>query len=109
MKDGVGYLADATTRPEFRGQGFQSALLLRWHGGLLLALCALVLIMTNYPNLQHTRSFYLISGAVYPALYQALRVSPSELSRETPYIQRNMTATVAAIADSTASGASFIT
>ena len=29
-------------------------------------------------------------------LYQALRVSPSELTRETPYIQRNITATRAA-------------
>ena len=39
---------------------------------------------------------YILVGAVYPALYQALRVSPSELSRETPYIQRNITATRAA-------------
>jgi ribosomal protein S18 acetylase RimI-like enzyme len=29
LKDGVGYLADATTNPEFRGRGFQSALLRR--------------------------------------------------------------------------------
>jgi GNAT superfamily N-acetyltransferase len=29
VKDGVGYLADATTRPELRGRGFQSALLRR--------------------------------------------------------------------------------
>jgi hypothetical protein len=26
LKDGVGYLADATTGPAFRGRGFQSAL-----------------------------------------------------------------------------------
>ncbi len=39
---------------------------------------------------------YILVGAVYPALYQALRVSPSELTRETPYIQRNITATQAA-------------
>jgi uncharacterized membrane protein (UPF0182 family) len=36
---------------------------------------------------------YILVGAVYPALYQALRVSPSELTRETPYIQRNINAT----------------
>jgi uncharacterized membrane protein (UPF0182 family) len=39
---------------------------------------------------------YILVGAVYPAVYQALRVSPSELSRETPYIQRNINATRAA-------------
>ncbi len=36
---------------------------------------------------------WILLGGVYPALYQALRVSPSELSRETPYIQRNIDAT----------------
>jgi uncharacterized protein len=36
---------------------------------------------------------YLIVGIAYPALYQALRVNPSELSRESPYIQRNIDAT----------------
>ena len=36
---------------------------------------------------------YLIVGVAYPALYQALRVNPSELSREAPYIQRNIDAT----------------
>ena len=39
---------------------------------------------------------YILVGAVYPALYQALRVNPSELTRETPYIQRNIDATRAA-------------
>jgi uncharacterized protein len=39
---------------------------------------------------------YVLVGAVYPALYQALRVSPSELTREAPYIQRNINATRAA-------------
>ena len=39
---------------------------------------------------------YILVGAAYPALYQALRVSPSELTRETPYIQDNITATRAA-------------
>jgi uncharacterized protein len=39
---------------------------------------------------------YLIVGVAYPALYQALRVNPSELSREQPYIQRNIDATQAA-------------
>lgn len=38
----------------------------------------------------------ILVGAVYPALYQALRVSPSELTRETPYLQRNIDATQAA-------------
>ena len=42
--------------------------LLPWHGGLLLTLCAVVLMMTNYPNRQHTGSFYLISCAIYPAV-----------------------------------------
>ena len=39
---------------------------------------------------------YILVGLVYPALYQALRVNPSQLSRETPYITRNITATQAA-------------
>ncbi len=39
---------------------------------------------------------YILVGAAYPAVYQALRVSPSELTRETPYIQDNITATRAA-------------
>jgi uncharacterized membrane protein (UPF0182 family) len=38
----------------------------------------------------------ILVGAAYPALYQALRVSPSELTRETPYIQRNINSTRAA-------------
>jgi uncharacterized membrane protein (UPF0182 family) len=38
----------------------------------------------------------LLVGAAYPALYQALRVNPSELTREAPYIQRNIDATRAA-------------
>ena len=37
-----------------------ATLFLNWHGGLLLALCTLVMTMTNYPNLQHTASFYLV-------------------------------------------------
>ncbi|MGH3471058.1 MAG: UPF0182 family protein, partial [Nocardioidaceae bacterium] len=39
---------------------------------------------------------YLLVGVAYPALYQALRVNPSELTREAPYIQRNIDATRAA-------------
>ena len=38
----------------------------------------------------------ILVGAAYPALYQALRVNPSELTRETPYIQHNIDATRAA-------------
>jgi uncharacterized membrane protein (UPF0182 family) len=38
----------------------------------------------------------VLVGAAYPALYQALRVKPSELTRETPYITRNIEATRAA-------------
>nr|MDQ2728679.1 UPF0182 family protein [Actinomycetota bacterium] len=38
----------------------------------------------------------VLVGGVYPAAYQALRVSPSELTRETPYVQRNIDATRAA-------------
>jgi len=38
----------------------------------------------------------LLIGDAYPALYQALRVNPSELTREAPYIQRNIDATRAA-------------
>lgn len=38
----------------------------------------------------------ILVGGVYPALYQALRVSPSELTRESPYITRNIQATQAA-------------
>ncbi len=36
---------------------------------------------------------YILVGLIYPALYQALRVNPSQLSRETPYISRNIKAT----------------
>jgi uncharacterized membrane protein (UPF0182 family) len=39
---------------------------------------------------------FILVGAVYPAVYQALRVRPSELTREAPYIQRNINATRAA-------------
>jgi hypothetical protein len=39
-----------------------------WHGGLLVTMCAVVLMMTNYPNLQHAASFYLLSSAIYPAV-----------------------------------------
>ncbi|MGI8754025.1 MAG: UPF0182 family protein [Acidimicrobiales bacterium] len=39
---------------------------------------------------------WVLVGGVYPTAYQALRVSPSELTRETPYIQRNIDATRAA-------------
>jgi uncharacterized protein len=35
----------------------------------------------------------VLVGAAYPALYQALRVKPSELTRETPYLLRNIDAT----------------
>ncbi|MHB1535968.1 MAG: UPF0182 family membrane protein [Acidimicrobiales bacterium] len=37
---------------------------------------------------------YVLVGAVYPAVYQALRVAPSELTKEAPYIQRNIKATL---------------
>jgi uncharacterized membrane protein (UPF0182 family) len=36
---------------------------------------------------------FVILGGIYPAAYQALRVTPSELTRETPYLARNITAT----------------
>jgi uncharacterized protein len=36
---------------------------------------------------------YVLVGLIYPALYQALRVNPSEFTREAPYIQRNIEAT----------------
>jgi uncharacterized protein len=39
---------------------------------------------------------YILVGLVYPALYQALRVNPSEFTREQPYIQRNIDATLKA-------------
>ncbi len=39
---------------------------------------------------------WILVGHVYPALYQAIRVGPSELSREAPYIERNINATRAA-------------
>lgn len=38
----------------------------------------------------------ILIGAAYPALYQALRVKPSELTRETQYIGYNIAATRAA-------------
>jgi uncharacterized membrane protein (UPF0182 family) len=41
---------------------------------------------------------YILVGAAYPALYQALRVNPSELTRERTYIQDNINATRAAYA-----------
>src|SRR6267378_3034459 len=46
--------------------------LLIWHGGLLLTMCGVVLTMKNYPNWQHTASFYMISCAVYPAVLLAV-------------------------------------
>ncbi len=39
---------------------------------------------------------WIVVGNVYPALYQALKVSPSELTREAPYLARNISATRAA-------------
>jgi uncharacterized membrane protein (UPF0182 family) len=36
---------------------------------------------------------WILVGHIYPALYQALRVNPSELTREMPYINRNIAAT----------------
>ncbi|HUE59573.1 MAG TPA: UPF0182 family protein [Acidimicrobiales bacterium] len=39
---------------------------------------------------------YLLVGQAYPAIYQALRVSPSELTKESAYITRNINATRAA-------------
>ena len=38
----------------------------------------------------------VLVGAAYPALYQSLRVNPSELTRESAYIQRNIDSTRAA-------------
>jgi uncharacterized membrane protein (UPF0182 family) len=38
----------------------------------------------------------IIVGDAYPAIYQALRVNPSELTKETPYIANNIAATQAA-------------
>lgn len=35
----------------------------------------------------------IIAGGIYPAFVQRFQVSPSELSRETPYIERNIEAT----------------
>jgi hypothetical protein len=39
---------------------------------------------------------YVVIGVAYPAVYQAVRVNPSELTRESTYIQRNINATRAA-------------
>ena len=51
--------------------------LLVWQAGILLTMCAVVLAVKNYPNWQHTASFYLISCAIYPAvLFAAGRASP---------------------------------
>ena len=38
----------------------------------------------------------LLVGQAYPALYQSLKVNPSELNRESTYIQRNIDATLGA-------------
>lgn len=38
----------------------------------------------------------LLIGGLYPAFVQQVQVKPSELARETPYIERNLQATVAA-------------
>ena len=43
-----------------------------WNGGLLLTLCALVLAMTNLPNVQHTAKFAKISSALYPGAMLAV-------------------------------------
>jgi uncharacterized protein len=39
---------------------------------------------------------WILVGHIYPAIYQSLRVNPSEVAREAPYIERNITATRAA-------------
>ena len=39
----------------------------------------------------------LIAGGIYPAFVQRFQVSPSELAKEEPYIERNITATRAAL------------
>jgi uncharacterized membrane protein (UPF0182 family) len=38
----------------------------------------------------------IVVGGIYPAVYQALRVKPSEFTREAPYINDNINATLAA-------------
>ena len=43
-----------------------------WHGGLLVTLAAIVLMMRTYPNLQHTSGFGKISAAIFPALLLAV-------------------------------------
>src|SRR6185436_17998789 len=45
-----------------------ATLLRLWYGGLLLAMAALVLSISNLPNKQHTAFFFLISVAIYPAI-----------------------------------------
>src|SRR3989442_761990 len=35
---------------------------------MVLMMCAIVLMMINYPNRQHTAAFYLTSCAIYPAV-----------------------------------------
>lgn len=39
-----------------------------WNGGMLLALCAHILVMVNLPNAQHTAQFIQISSALYPGM-----------------------------------------
>lgn len=36
---------------------------------------------------------YIVIGVAYPAIYQAIKVNPSALTKETPYIARNIQAT----------------
>jgi len=55
-----------------RGNLKSATAFLIWHGGLFLTLCALVLVMTNLPNLQHTAQFIKISSVVYPGVLLAV-------------------------------------
>src|SRR5207302_10087189 len=54
---------NAATSAEDEGRNLRSlkrldSLSVAWFSGVMVALCALILIMTNYPNRQHTAYFY---------------------------------------------------
>ena len=65
---GVAMPAAAKSRGNLK---FTAAFLI-WNGGLFLTLCALVTVMTNLPNAQHTAQFVKISSALYPGVLLAV-------------------------------------
>lgn len=64
----VAHQNQAKSSPSSSHSSIFDSIAVPWLGGAFLALCALILVMLNYPNRQHTSAFYLVSCGVYPAV-----------------------------------------